>query len=111
LTRAVRTLMWENVGLVRNAAGLTAALTRLDALARRHPRPVGEARNLLGIARLLTAAALRRTESRGGHYRSDFPEPDPAWLHRLYLTARPDGSALFEEARTPEPIAAAGSLA
>ena len=43
-------------------------------------------RNMLTTAKLIAAAALMRTESRGGHYRSDFPEPDPAWRHRTFIT-------------------------
>ena len=46
-----------------------------------------EAANMLDVARCITEAALLRTESRGAHYRSDFPEKDDtAWHHRLILT-------------------------
>ncbi|HEY0512746.1 MAG TPA: L-aspartate oxidase [Thermoanaerobaculia bacterium] len=109
LTAALRRLMWEKVGLVRDEAGLTTAAAELRRLAAAHPRASGEARNLLGIGRLVTAAALERRESRGGHYRSDFPESDPAWQRRLFLTAAPDGSARFEPAEVSEPaLAVAG---
>lgn len=44
----------------------------------------GETRNLLDVASLILKSALFRQESRGGHYRSDFPEPDPQWqVHTL----------------------------
>ena len=43
-------------------------------------------RNMLTTAKLIAAAALARTESRGGHYRSDFPSRDPAWRHRTFIT-------------------------
>jgi L-aspartate oxidase len=108
LVAAVRRLMWERVGLVREARGLEAALTELSGLRTEHPEPSGEARNLLDLARLVTEAALARRESRGGHYRADFPAPDPAWEHRLFLTAGPDGAARFEEAPAPVHVAAAG---
>ncbi|PSB67961.1 hypothetical protein C7B61_03425, partial [filamentous cyanobacterium CCP1] len=43
-----------------------------------------ETRNLLDIAYLILKSAALRTESRGGHYRSDFPQTDPAWqVHTL----------------------------
>jgi L-aspartate oxidase len=96
LTLAVRKRMWEQVGLMRDEAGLRAAVADLERLAARHPRAAGEARNLLALGRLVTAAALARRESRGGHFRSDFPAADPIWQRRLFLTAEPDGSARFE---------------
>jgi L-aspartate oxidase len=44
----------------------------------------GETRNLLDIARSILRSALFRTESRGGHYRTDYPHPDPNWqLHTI----------------------------
>lgn len=100
LTSAVRRLAGERIGLVRDAAGLGSALDELDRLAARHPQAAGEARNLLAVARLVAEAALERRESRGGHYRADFPLPDPDWRRRLFLTAAPDGSARFEAAET-----------
>jgi len=107
LTAAVRRLMWEKVGVVRDEAGLAFAVDELQRLASRHPRATGEARNLLGVGRLVAAAALERRESRGGHYRSDYPNPDPAWQRRLFLTAAPDGSARFEAAEVTAPALAA----
>ncbi|MDP1730814.1 MAG: hypothetical protein Q8L54_06470 [Devosia sp.] len=35
---------------------------------------------------MVAAAALKRTESRGGHFRTDFPDPDPAWEHHTEMT-------------------------
>ena len=106
LKHAVRRVMWEKVGVIRDERGLTAALSELEALSEASPEAAGEARNLLGVARLVTAAALARRESRGGHYRSDFPQPDPDWQRRLYLTAAPDGSAVFEGSGASEELTA-----
>jgi L-aspartate oxidase len=114
LIAAVRRVMWEKVGVARDEAGLKAAVAELARLAAAHPQAAGEARNLLGVARLVAAAALARTESRGGHYRADFPHPDPTWKRRLTLTAAPDGSAvielpdLLEDTLDAVPLAAAG---
>ncbi len=108
LTAAVRRLLWEKVGVVRDEAGLAFAVDELRRLAASHPQAAGEARNLLGIGRLVAAAALERRESRGGHYRSDFPAPDPAWQRRLFLTAAPDGSARFEATNEAPALATAG---
>ena len=43
-------------------------------------------RNMATAALLVTAAALRRTESRGGHFRADFPNSDPAQAKRTFMT-------------------------
>lgn len=46
-------------------------------------RPSHELNNLLLVGRIVTEAALMRTESRGAHYRTDFPNPDEAWRRHL----------------------------
>ena len=78
---SIRDLMWRSVGLFRSRDGLTDAVAALDA-ARRPDVPVTaddwRLRNLLTVARLIAAAALRREESRGGHFREDFPTRDDA---------------------------------
>ncbi len=107
----VRRLMWEKVGLVRDEAGLTAALARLDELALSLPNLGGEARNLLAAGRLVAAAALARRESRGGHYRSDYPEPDPTWQVHLATTLTLDGTVHVEVEGPPTAgLQAAGSV-
>ena len=93
-------LTWEQVGLVRDAAGLRDAQTELDELYERAGRIAvnpqrrlnGEwqqaldVRNLIEVARLIARAALRREESRGSHYRADFPAPDDSrWLTNICL--------------------------
>lgn len=77
----VRHLMWTAAGLLRNRATLEPAVRQLDAW-RRSLDPVpsdlaGHAsRHLVTVAWLIARAALRREESRGGHFRSDFPARD-----------------------------------
>ena len=72
---ALQTLMWNAAGIERTASGLEAAATQLDQW-----RASGdtiqdlETANLLSLARVLVAAALARCESRGAHFREDFPE-------------------------------------
>jgi L-aspartate oxidase len=83
----LRSLMWREVGLVRHGDGLRHALAELGKR-RWQPAPhrlTPEVRNLHTVARLLTRASLARIESRGGHYRSDFPDTDPAWERHLYV--------------------------
>src|SRR5207244_3766105 len=70
----VQELMWRGVGLFRSHAGLEMALSRLEAAG--HGGTDGPAGDLVTVARLMTRAALRREESRGGHFREDFAERD-----------------------------------
>jgi L-aspartate oxidase len=80
----LRKTMSRHVGVIRDQAGLQEALSVISQLEKacRSTRFL----NMLVAAKLITTAALARTESRGGHYRSDFPESDPAWRHRSFLT-------------------------
>jgi L-aspartate oxidase len=87
----LQALMWESVGLRRTAAGLREALDTLRGW--RTPEVTDakatEDANLLLVARAVTASALRRTESRGGHYRADFPATDPTQaVHSGLVLAR-----------------------
>ena len=85
---ALRTLMTNFVGIERNRAGLQVALTQLYSWhGERHSVEALETSNLLDVARLLTTAALAREESRGAHFREDFPEPSEAFRHSLVYAA------------------------
>jgi len=85
-TRAgVRAIMWRNVGLERNEPGLQQALAQLESAARSLDAGHSEARNLVTVGRLVAQAALRRRESRGSHFRTDYPSIDPAWARRHFL--------------------------
>jgi L-aspartate oxidase len=75
-------LMWSNVGIVRDAARLSRAVTRLNEILAELPpadnRFRAEARNIAETGLAIACSALARMESRGGHYRSDFPDKDDA---------------------------------
>jgi len=100
---ATRSTVSKHVGIVRSGDGLQRALQRFRELDRRlqnlalgavhdpadefiHVLRWSEARNLLLVARLVTLAALDREESRGAHYREDFPNPLPEWRRHQSLT-------------------------
>ena len=98
--------MSRRVGVMRHAEGLTRAQEEVDAIAAklRLKSPKGtlardaktrrafwELRNLVAAARAVIAAADHRQESRGAHYRTDFPEPDPS-LDGQHSLSADDGS-------------------
>jgi L-aspartate oxidase len=92
---ALKSLMWRNVGVRRNAEGLREALENIRrwsgyVFARQFANPTGwELQNMLCVARLMTEAALTRQETRGAHVRTDFPETDDEHWNK-HLTFRRD---------------------
>ncbi len=74
----IQQLMWSKVGIVRIGSGLKEAQQQLQSMTERLPQPVSrrtcEARNLHAAALLIVRSALARLESRGAHYRLDYPE-------------------------------------
>jgi L-aspartate oxidase len=86
----VQTLLWDRVGIVRSREGLDTAV---DALARWQgllsqptDRSSYELANLILTGRLITEAALLREESRGAHFRTDFPQHSSDWQHHIVFT-------------------------
>jgi L-aspartate oxidase len=88
----LRGLMWKYAGLLRDAGGLREAQRGLNALAESMPRGVVrralEARNLHAVAEMIVASALGREESRGAHYRNDFPLRDSVARHSVMQQGR-----------------------
>jgi len=90
IRNSLKSLMWRNVGIRRNARGLNEAVEMVDywcryVLTRQFAMAPGwELQNLLTIARLVITGARLRTESRGVHFRDDYPEPDDAnWQRHI----------------------------
>ncbi len=73
----VRSILWEKVGVIRNGKELCEAVKRLEAIALPEfappSRQLYEAQNILEVGRLIARCALERKESRGAHYRVDYP--------------------------------------
>ncbi|MCJ7605351.1 MAG: FAD-binding protein, partial [Dehalococcoidales bacterium] len=84
---ALQQLHWDNVGIVRDEEGLNRAGGTLAAWEQILPEPTDqpsyEIRNLVLTGRLLAEAAALREESRGAHFRSDFPRTLPEWQRHI----------------------------
>jgi L-aspartate oxidase len=85
----LQSLMWDKVGIIRSGKSLKEAAGILAAWASLLPqpgdRPSYELGNLVLCARLVTEAALLREESRGAHFRTDFPQTSPEWQRHIVL--------------------------
>ena len=126
LREELEDLMWEKVGVVRNGPDMEAAVRGIQSLHGRAEQCGGATKaggavynskwneainvvNMTAIAEMIARSALTREESRGAHYRTDFPEPDFAWLKNICV--RPEGEELkfvfrpveFTRMKPPEP--------
>ncbi|MDP3066040.1 MAG: fumarate reductase (CoM/CoB) subunit TfrA [Methanobacteriaceae archaeon] len=95
----LRELMWDNVAIIRNKPGLESALKcmgglneKMDSLTvpegrgfNRYLQDALELKNMLLLAELVTRSALIRKESRGSHYREDYPETREEWKKSIVL--------------------------
>ena len=95
--RELRAIAWNSCGVLRNGPELDAARRRFSANfqgAQTSPgRPSFELRNMHQVALLIAQAALAREESRGGHYRTDFPAKSSAFEKHSVITAAGGGDA------------------
>jgi L-aspartate oxidase len=93
-------LMWEHVGILRDGEGLESAAAQLRTACQRLRRSISgtyrevETAAMVQAARLITEAALTRTESRGAHWRTDFPTPRPEWRRHIVLHRGEGGDIL-----------------
>ena len=85
----IKSAMWNGTGIIRSAASLEQGAIKMGLLEKQLDFTSGsieelELKNMLLVAKLITRGALDRKESRGGHYRSDFPETDDKnWKRHL----------------------------
>ena len=75
--KRIKRVMWERVGIIRDRASLARAIKEFDQIASGNLST--SSRNFVTLAKLVATAALWREESRGGHFRSDFPEQHEEW--------------------------------
>ena len=107
----LRELNWHKVGVARNGKDLHAALDEIEAIAaeartvrlegvRAYNMPWNnyiDFLNMIDVSRMVASAALRREETRGAHFRTDFPDQDDrSGLYNLFLQKGDDGLPVFE---------------
>ena len=87
---ALQQLHWDKVGIIRNREGLAEVASILASWQKSLPppsdRPSYELSNLVATGRLMTEAALLREESRGAHFRSDFPQHLAEWQRHIVFS-------------------------
>ena len=88
LIQELQKIMWDNVGIERSASSLEQAIARIDSLAAQDAAHTFPAYNMLTVAKAIAGAALMREESRGGHYRKDFPVQRQQWQQRRIAVHR-----------------------
>jgi succinate dehydrogenase/fumarate reductase flavoprotein subunit len=107
LCHSLQSIMWEKVGIVRSSDGLSTALARIEELQSlsrkcRARDPVQVMRRLdlhnrLRVSKMVCKAAHFRAESRGAHFRSDFPqEGNPEWLKNILIRKGPGQEMVME---------------
>lgn len=88
--KRVKRLMWERVGIIRSRESIERALREFEQIS--HAKLRAASKNFLTVAMLIARSAMWREESRGGHFRSDFPQSDDAhWrVHSIIHSATGD---------------------
>ncbi len=98
ISNSLKALMWRNVGVIREEAGLAEAKKQIEywaqyVLTRQFRTPAGwELQNRLTVAWLVIQGALARRESRGAHFRRDFPFADDEHFLRHIILKRGEGA-------------------
>ena len=110
ITYSMKSLMWRHMGVQRTGAGLAEAKEKLafwanvvQDLAPKDARSF-ELLNMLTVAHLATTSALAREESRGVHYRDDFPEQLDDWRCHTLLRAQLEGDRAIGAEPSHEPV-------
>ncbi|WP_165423770.1 L-aspartate oxidase [Ktedonosporobacter rubrisoli] len=108
---SIKAVMWDNVGIIRDEEKLKLARQQLTQLRQQAQDLYAEntqqlqasleIQDMLRVAEVIVESALERKESRGAHYRSDYPQMDPAWEKNIYIKQNSDGKLVT---RTAPPV-------
>jgi L-aspartate oxidase len=85
---ALRHLMTDLVGVIRDEQGMTEAVQHIAAIAETAEAEDSKLADMALVARMVAVSALRRQESRGGHCRSDYPKAVRVWQKRTFVTLK-----------------------
>ena len=101
LRRRIAAVMWEGVGILRSDQGICQARLALEGIKTllrdgTFHRRVLETCNMAKLGDAIAASAAYRTESRGGHFREDFPHAEDAWRRPTRLLKEGDGHVFLE---------------
>jgi L-aspartate oxidase len=92
--KEIKNIMSRYAGIIRNGAGLEKAFDKLDGIlhelsdSRCRSTAQCQVVNMAIVARTVVSSAIKRTESRGAHFRSDFPETSEDWIRHIENTRR-----------------------
>jgi len=102
----IKDVMWNYVGIIRDEEKLHHALMEINRLEQevsllfaenvKELQSCLEIHDMLEVAETIILAALERKESRGAHYRSDYPQMDPAWERNIRIHKHADGRLVTE---------------
>jgi succinate dehydrogenase/fumarate reductase flavoprotein subunit len=111
LRRDLKNVMWRKAGIIRDKEGLEGALERIEELAAclkgvrvrdyKELMRYLELENMVLLSEMVCRAALLRTESRGAHYRSDYPEEDNKYWLKNILIGKQDSKMSLEAVPVP----------
>jgi L-aspartate oxidase len=81
----IQQLMWKYAGITRTKVGMEQGIQELKSISKQLPPSYLESQNMLQVAQVILQSALWREESRGGHFRSDYPETIGIWASQQYI--------------------------
>jgi len=108
LLSRIKTVMWEDVGIIRDAQKLQHAQKEVkmlqeeaQSLTAKNTQQLQaclEIQDMLKVAEVIILAALERKESRGAHYRSDYPHMEQTWEQNIYVHKDDNGKLITKVA-------------